>query len=330
MPIDGLVHISAIPGDYWELENGGMGLVGQRTGRRWQMGDDGARALSRVDLTQRQIDFELLDPEAGPGHGGTAARRGAVAANSRSRSGRLIGGRRGGPAEVVAGAVAALGRRGGGGGRRPAAAVGAAGAAGVADSKRTSSTVACRQRRCSTGRPSAARAVDGAAARRCSRPRPEGTRRSVGVRVQPRPAIRSGQARGRCGASGGGGGRAAAQALGRARSDRERLRPGVGAAATAARRDAAAAGARRGHRPPQSGRLPAHRRCAGVHAVVIPKDRSATVDGVVRKVAAGAAEFVPVATVTNLARALDGCSRSAASGWWARTGRRRRPCTRPT
>ena len=44
---------------------------------------------------------------------------------------------------------------------------------------------------------------------------------------------------------------------------------------------------------------------AGVHAVVIPKDRSASVDGVVRKVAAGAAEFVPVASVTNLARALD-------------------------
>jgi 23S rRNA (guanosine2251-2'-O)-methyltransferase len=44
---------------------------------------------------------------------------------------------------------------------------------------------------------------------------------------------------------------------------------------------------------------------AGVHAVIIPKDRSAAVDGVVRKVAAGAAEFVPVASVTNLARALD-------------------------
>jgi 23S rRNA (guanosine2251-2'-O)-methyltransferase len=43
---------------------------------------------------------------------------------------------------------------------------------------------------------------------------------------------------------------------------------------------------------------------AGVHAVVIPKDRAATVDGVVRKVAAGAAEFVPVASVTNLARTL--------------------------
>jgi 23S rRNA (guanosine2251-2'-O)-methyltransferase len=44
---------------------------------------------------------------------------------------------------------------------------------------------------------------------------------------------------------------------------------------------------------------------AGAHAVLIPKDRAATVDGVVRKVAAGAAEFVPVASVTNLARTLD-------------------------
>jgi 23S rRNA (guanosine2251-2'-O)-methyltransferase len=44
---------------------------------------------------------------------------------------------------------------------------------------------------------------------------------------------------------------------------------------------------------------------AGADAVVVPKDRAAAVDGVVRKVAAGAAEFVPVATVTNLARALD-------------------------
>jgi 23S rRNA (guanosine2251-2'-O)-methyltransferase len=43
----------------------------------------------------------------------------------------------------------------------------------------------------------------------------------------------------------------------------------------------------------------------GVHAVLIPKDRSAAVDGTVRKVAAGAAEFVPVASVTNLARSID-------------------------
>ncbi len=44
---------------------------------------------------------------------------------------------------------------------------------------------------------------------------------------------------------------------------------------------------------------------AGVQALVIPRDRAAPVDGVVRKVAAGAAEFVPIASVTNLARMLD-------------------------
>jgi 23S rRNA (guanosine2251-2'-O)-methyltransferase len=43
----------------------------------------------------------------------------------------------------------------------------------------------------------------------------------------------------------------------------------------------------------------------GALAVVVPKDRAAHLTPVVRKVAAGAAEFVPVATVTNLARALD-------------------------
>ncbi len=44
---------------------------------------------------------------------------------------------------------------------------------------------------------------------------------------------------------------------------------------------------------------------AGVDALVLPRDRSASVDAAARKVAAGAAESVPVATVTNLARALD-------------------------
>jgi 23S rRNA (guanosine2251-2'-O)-methyltransferase len=44
---------------------------------------------------------------------------------------------------------------------------------------------------------------------------------------------------------------------------------------------------------------------AGAHAVIIPKDRAATLDGVARKVAAGAAEFIPVASVTNLARTLE-------------------------
>lgn len=42
----------------------------------------------------------------------------------------------------------------------------------------------------------------------------------------------------------------------------------------------------------------------GALALLIPRDRAAGVDGVVRKVAAGAAELLPVVTVMNLARAL--------------------------
>ena len=43
---------------------------------------------------------------------------------------------------------------------------------------------------------------------------------------------------------------------------------------------------------------------AGVHAVIIPKDNSAGMSEVVRKVACGAADTVPLIPVTNLARSL--------------------------
>jgi 23S rRNA (guanosine2251-2'-O)-methyltransferase len=43
---------------------------------------------------------------------------------------------------------------------------------------------------------------------------------------------------------------------------------------------------------------------AGVHALIVPRDRAARITPVVRKVACGAAESVPVFSVTNLARTL--------------------------
>ncbi len=39
--------------------------------------------------------------------------------------------------------------------------------------------------------------------------------------------------------------------------------------------------------------------------MVIPKDKSATLTAVVRKVACGAAEVIPLVAVTNLARTLE-------------------------
>lgn len=43
---------------------------------------------------------------------------------------------------------------------------------------------------------------------------------------------------------------------------------------------------------------------AGVHAVIIPKDKSASLNATVRKVACGAAEVIPLVAVTNLVRCL--------------------------
>jgi ribonuclease R len=74
MPIDGLVHVTAIPGDYWQLDDGGLGLVGRSTGRRLRMGDPVRVRLRVVDLAQRQVDFELLD-SAEPPRSGRGARR---------------------------------------------------------------------------------------------------------------------------------------------------------------------------------------------------------------------------------------------------------------
>lgn len=45
--------------------------------------------------------------------------------------------------------------------------------------------------------------------------------------------------------------------------------------------------------------------CTGVHGVILPKRRSASVTATVSKTSAGAAEYVPVARVTNLAQTID-------------------------
>lgn len=52
---------------------------------------------------------------------------------------------------------------------------------------------------------------------------------------------------------------------------------------------------------------------AGVHGVIVPKDKAAPLNAAVRKVACGAAETVPVYQVTNLARAM---ARLKAGGVW--------------
>jgi ribonuclease R len=62
--VEGLVHISTLPGDYYQFEPTKQALRGERTGKLYQLGGIVQVTVARVDLDQRLIDFQLL-PERG-------------------------------------------------------------------------------------------------------------------------------------------------------------------------------------------------------------------------------------------------------------------------
>ncbi len=60
--IEGLVHISALPGDYYHFEQAKQRLVGERTRQVFQLGGSVRVVVARVDLDERKIDLELDAP----------------------------------------------------------------------------------------------------------------------------------------------------------------------------------------------------------------------------------------------------------------------------
>lgn len=61
LQIDGLVHVSGLPEDYYHREAGGSVLVGERTGNRYSLTDKLKVRLVNVDVNDRKIDFVLAD-----------------------------------------------------------------------------------------------------------------------------------------------------------------------------------------------------------------------------------------------------------------------------
>jgi ribonuclease R len=57
--VDGLVHITALPHDYYRFETAQHRLVGERTRKVFGLGDELTVRVVRVDLENRKIDFEL-------------------------------------------------------------------------------------------------------------------------------------------------------------------------------------------------------------------------------------------------------------------------------
>ena len=59
--VEGLVHLSTMKNDYYEFNERGMLLIGQRTGETFRIGEEVRVELVNVDVDQYDIDFELTD-----------------------------------------------------------------------------------------------------------------------------------------------------------------------------------------------------------------------------------------------------------------------------
>ena len=62
---EGLVHISALGGDFYHFDRVRHTLIGERTGRTFRLGDEVRVRVVRVDLDDRKIDLELEEPDTG-------------------------------------------------------------------------------------------------------------------------------------------------------------------------------------------------------------------------------------------------------------------------
>ena len=59
--VEGLVHISNLPQDYFHFDAKTHQLQGERTGVRFRLGDKVRVRVARVDLDEKKIDFDLLN-----------------------------------------------------------------------------------------------------------------------------------------------------------------------------------------------------------------------------------------------------------------------------
>jgi ribonuclease R len=62
LQIDGLVHVSALPGDYYHRDPTGTALNGERSGKSYRLTDPLRVRLAAVNVDERKIDFVLAEP----------------------------------------------------------------------------------------------------------------------------------------------------------------------------------------------------------------------------------------------------------------------------
>ncbi|HCW73304.1 MAG TPA: ribonuclease R, partial [Clostridiaceae bacterium] len=61
--IEGLVHITSLYDDYYVYDDRYMTLVGERSGKKFTLGEKIEVLVSNVNLDSREIFFEISTPE---------------------------------------------------------------------------------------------------------------------------------------------------------------------------------------------------------------------------------------------------------------------------
>jgi ribonuclease R len=59
--IDGLVHVTSLANDYYHYEAGSQQLVGERSGKKFRLGEPMRIKVQRVDMETRRIDFRPVE-----------------------------------------------------------------------------------------------------------------------------------------------------------------------------------------------------------------------------------------------------------------------------
>ena len=59
--VEGLIHVTGLPKDYYHHEASQHRMLGERTGRVYRLGQKVKVKVVRVNLEERKIDFELID-----------------------------------------------------------------------------------------------------------------------------------------------------------------------------------------------------------------------------------------------------------------------------
>ena len=62
--VEGMIHVSKLPGDYYVYDENAYEMIGQETGKKYRLGEQITIRVDGVERLTRTIDFSIPDEEA--------------------------------------------------------------------------------------------------------------------------------------------------------------------------------------------------------------------------------------------------------------------------